>query len=112
MSKVLERLIARQLIQHLSEWKLLPELQSAYRRYRAYHSTETAVLPVVSDILEPLDRGDLAALTLLDLSAAFDSVDHIVLLRRLQSSYRIRSTVLDWFTSYLDSRTACAVCAV
>jgi len=74
----------------LREWKLLPELQSAYH---AYHSTETAVLRVVSDILEALDRGDLAALTLLDLSAAFDSVDHIVLLRRLQSSYGIRSTV-------------------
>jgi len=101
LSKVLERLVARQLIRHLSEWKLLPELQSAYR---AYHSTETAVLRVVSDILEALDRGDLAALTLLDLSAAFDSVDHIVLLRRLQSSYGIRSTVLDWFTSYLEQR--------
>jgi len=48
-SKVLERLVARQLIRHLSEWKLLPELQSAYR---AYHSTATAVLRVVSDILE------------------------------------------------------------
>ena len=101
MSKLLERLVARQLIRHLSEWKLLPELQSAYR---AYHSTETAVLRVVSDILEALDRGDLATLTLLDLSAAFDSVDHIVLLRRLQSSYGIRSTVLDWFTSYLEQR--------
>ena len=49
LSKVLERLVARQLIRHLSEWKLLPELQSAYR---AYHSTATAVLRVVSDILE------------------------------------------------------------
>ena len=81
----------------------LTELQSAYR---AYHSTETAVLRVVSDILEALelDRGDLVALTLLDLSAAFDSVDHIMLLRRLQSSCGIRSTVLDWFTSYLEQR--------
>ena len=75
LSKVLERLVARQLIRYLSEWKLLPELQSAYS---AYHSTETAVLRVVSDIIEALDRGDLAALTLLVLSAAFDSVDHIV----------------------------------
>ena len=110
LSKVLERLVARQLIRHLSEWKLLPELQSAYR---AYHSTETAVLRVVSDILEALDRGDLAALTLLDLSAAFDSVDHIVLLRRLAAT-----AVFIWYSLhcsrlvYVVSRTACAVCAV
>jgi len=78
LSKVLERLVARQLVSHLSEWKLLPELQSAYR---AYHLTETAVFRVNSDILEALDRGDLAAVTLLDLSAAFD-VDHAVLIHR------------------------------
>ena len=73
------------------QWKLLPELQSVYR---AYHSTETAVLRVISDILEALDRGDLAALTLLDLSAAFDTVDHTILIRRLETSYGIHSTVL------------------
>jgi len=52
--KVLERLVARQFFSHLIEWKLLPELQSAYR---AYHSTEAAVFRVASDILEALDRG-------------------------------------------------------
>ena len=51
----------------------MPDLQSAYR---AHHSTETAVLRVLSDILGALDRGDFAVLTLLDLSAAFDTVDH------------------------------------
>ena len=69
----MERLVARQLVDYLRERNLLPELQSAYR---AYHSTETAVLRVVSDIFEALDRGDWAALTLLDISAAFDTVDH------------------------------------
>ena len=73
LSKTLERLVVRQLVDYLSEWKLFPELQSAYR---AHHSTETAVLCVLSDIFESLDRGDLAALTLLDLSAAFDTVDY------------------------------------
>jgi len=76
LSKTLERLVAQQLIDYVSERKLLPELQSAYR---ANHSTETAVLRVLSDILGALDRGDLAALTLLDLSAAFDTVDHTTL---------------------------------
>ena len=54
------------------------DLQSAYR---AHHSTETAVLQVLSDILGALDRGDFAVLTLLDLSTAFDTVDHETLLR-------------------------------
>jgi len=49
--------------------------------YRAQHSTETAVRKVLSDILTAADRGDLSMLTLLDLSAAFDTVDHPILLR-------------------------------
>ena len=52
------------------------------------------MLRVVSDILDALDRGDLAALTSLDLSAAFDTVDHKTLIRRLETSYGIRCTVL------------------
>jgi len=101
LSKTLERLVAQQLIDYVSERKLLPELQSAYR---ANHSTETAVLRVLSDILGALDRGDLAALTLLDLSAAFDTVDHTTLIRRLEISYGIGGTVLGWFSTYLDQR--------
>ena len=102
LSKLLERLVVRQLTDYLTVTKLLPELQSAYR---AFHSTETAVIKVLGDILRALDGGDLAALTLLDLSAAFDSVDHATLLRRLQTSYGIRGTVLNWLASYLSGRT-------
>ena len=80
---------------------LLPDLQSAYR---ANHSTETAVLKVLADILTALDSGGLAVLTLLDLSAAFDSVDHNTLLRRLQTTYRLNGAVINWFTSYSSSR--------
>ena len=72
-SKLLERLVARQLIDYLTSSGLLPwttELQSAYRRH---HSTETAILKVVSDILLAIDAGDLSALAPLDLSAAFDT---------------------------------------
>ena len=101
LSKLLERLVAGQLLEHLNTWKLLPELQSAYR---AGHSTETAVLKVLSDILSAVDRGDLAMLVLLDLSAAFDTVDHKTLLRRLKVSYGIAGTVLSWFRSYLRGR--------
>ena len=94
-------LVAHQLVEHLNLWRLLPDLQSAYR---AHHSTETAVLRVMSDILDALDRGDFAVLTLLDLSAAFDTVDHTTLLRRLQITYGITDTALVWFASYLHER--------
>ena len=66
--KLLERLVCEQLVTHLRDNGLLPGCQSAYRRY---HSTETAVLRVLSDILSAVGSGNLAILTLLDLSAAF-----------------------------------------
>ena len=96
LSKLLERLVARQLLDYLTTSKLLPTLQSAYR---AHHSTETAVLRVLADILRAVDSGDLALLTLLDLSAAFDTVDHVTLLRRLEVSYGLGGTVHSWFAS-------------
>ena len=75
LSKLLKRLVARQLMDYLSSSDLLPSLQSGFR---PGHSTETAVLKVVSDILQAADRVDLAALILLDMSAAFDTVDHAI----------------------------------
>ena len=64
----------------------LPPLQSGFR---PGHSTETDVLRVLSDILQAVDRGDLAALVLLDLSAVFDTVGHSILLQRLQLTFGI-----------------------
>jgi len=101
VSKLLERLVSKQLMRYLDDNDLLPDLQSAYR---GHHSTETAVLKVLSDILSALDTGNLAMLTLLDLSAAFDSVDHNTLLQRLRKSYGLGGKVIDWFTSYLGNR--------
>ena len=91
LSKLLERLVAKQLLLHLDKHKLLPDLESAYR---VHHSTETAVLKVLSDILMAIDKGDLTMLVMLDLSAAFGSVDQSILLSRLRISYGLDSTVL------------------
>ena len=102
LSKLLERLVAKQFVTYLRDNSLLPDRQSAYR---SHHSTETAVLRVLAEILLALDTGNLAVLTLLDLSAAFNSVDHDILLQRLQMSYGLGGGVLGWFRSYLNGRT-------
>jgi len=70
ISKVVERIIAQKLVSYLQEHDLLPRLQSAYRRH---HSTETALLRVLSDIYAAADRKDVTLLGLLDLSAAFEA---------------------------------------
>jgi hypothetical protein len=81
MSKLVERVVCRQLTSHLIKCNLFVPVQSAYR---SDHSTE-ALLKVVNDLLLVLDNGDAAVLTLLDQSAAFDTVDHGILLGRLSA---------------------------
>jgi len=104
LSKVLERVIAKQLVQHMSTHQLHDPLQSAYK---AAHSTETALLKIKNDIDMALDRGQGVLLLLLDLSAAFDALDHTVLLERLESEVGIQGKALDWFKSYLSVRKQC-----
>ena len=62
-------------------------------------------LHILSNILSTVDRGDFAALVMLDLSAAFDTVDHDILLQRLQTSFGIGGAALKWFQSYVTGRT-------
>ena len=101
MSKILEKLVLRQLLDHLHANCLMESYQSAYK---AYHSTETAPLKVSSDILSGLDDGNVCILTLLDLSAAFDTIDHDILLQRLEITFGLSGNVLSWFASYLTDR--------
>ena len=102
MSKLLERIVAKQLLEHITENDLDVKCQSAYK---AFHSTETALLRVQNNILQSMDRNEVAILIMLDLSAAFDTVDINILLYRLSTRYNISGTVLTWFSTYLNNRS-------
>ncbi|KAL9981312.1 hypothetical protein ACROYT_G009999 [Oculina patagonica] len=81
---------------------IYPVLQSSYR---AGHSTETALLKVMNDIMLGMNSKCVTLLVLLDLSAAFDSVNHGILINRLQNKVGLQGTVLNWFKSYLSNRS-------
>ena len=106
LSKVLEKVVANQLHGYLELNGLFSKMQSAYRRR---YSTETALLRVQSDILLALDEGCEIILVLLDFSAAFDTIDHSILLSRLRGRFGITDMVLSWLTSYLSLRSV-SVC--
>ena len=76
-------------------------MQSAYR---PLHSTETCVLRTLNNIYVSADTGKATALVSLDLSAAFDTIDHSILLKRLQMMFGVTGTALKWLQSYLLNR--------
>ena len=102
ISKMLERVVAVQLQTHLDEASFMTAFQSAYRKP---HSTESALLNIHNDILLNMAKGSVTALTLMDLSAAFDTIDHTILLDRLNVYYGISELALGWFKSYLLGTT-------
>ena len=101
IGKIIEKIAVTQLDKHLTDYNLHEPLQSAYQ---ANHSTETALLKVTNDILLALDNRKCAYLVLLDLSAAFDTIDHQVFLARLEQENGITGNALDWMESYLTGR--------
>ena len=101
LSKILEKVVLKQLQKHLSENNLLETNQSAYRKD---HSTETAVLSVFDGLLKKADERLVSLIALLDLSAAFDTLDHSILLTRLDVTFGVRGTAYKWFLSYLQDR--------
>jgi len=101
VSKVIERTVATRLQKHMTDNNLGEVLQSAYK---CGHSTESALLRVQNDILSAVDTKGAALLVLLDLSAAFDTVDHPTLLSRLQDRIGVTGVTLTWITSYLSGR--------
>lgn len=86
---------------HMTINSLYPELQSSYRQH---HSTETALLEVMNDILLNMNSQQVTLMMLLNFSAAFDTVNHDILLERLDKVIGMRSVTLDWFRSYLSDR--------
>ena len=100
-SKLAEIGMLEQLNEHLTANDILPEYQSGFR---TYHSTETALVKVHSDILESIDTGKSVLMICLDLSSAFDTVDHQILLNELQD-IGIQGTALSLFRTYLQNRT-------
>ena len=73
--------------------------------YHSSHSMEKALLKVKTEIIQALDNQEVACLILLDLSAAFDTIDHDILLNRLKSRFAVTGVVLKWLVSYLKDRS-------
>ena len=93
--------MARQIYEHIAHEGISNENQSAYR---VFHSTETALLKIQNNIATSMDKGAAVGLVLLDLSAAFGTIDHSILFNCLQHWYGIDGAVLKWVQSYLNSR--------
>ena len=102
ISKVIERCMLLQVSKHCEKYHLQPDYQSAYREH---YSCETAILKISNDILWGMESQSITSLVALDLSAAFDIVDHDILLSILSSKYGIKGDALKWFDQYLRPRS-------
>ena len=100
ISKIFEKAVFKQLYDYFEENKLFYESQFGFRKG---HSTELACLELIDKITEELDKGHVPIAIFLDLSKAFDTLDHTILLSKLQH-YGIQDTPLKWFESYLSNR--------
>jgi Reverse transcriptase (RNA-dependent DNA polymerase) len=102
LSKLTERVVKLRLTEYLSSNNLLNSFQSAYIKQ---HSTETALLSVHEHTIKAMSHQQITCLTPLDLSAAFDTIDHNILLERLSAWFCITSTAFSWVKSYLFNRS-------
>ena len=101
ISKVVEKITLNQFTLHCENNNLLPDYQSAYRKY---HSCETSLIKLVNDLLWTMEKQEVTAMTLLDLSAAFDTVDHDLLLEVLNKRFGVKEKALKWYEQYLKPR--------
>jgi hypothetical protein len=103
LGKVIEKVVSLQVADYVDVNRLSEPRQSAYR---CAHSTETVLLSFQDTICRAIDLGRAVFVVMLDLTAAFDTVDHTILLQRLILDFGIKGTVHNWFQSYLHSRTS------
>ena len=101
VSKILEKSVMNQFMKHCSSHSLQSKHNSAYK---PYHSTETILLKISSDVFNNMDKQEVTILCLLDLSAAFDSTDYGNFFSLLHNRFGLDQKALDWFKSYLTSK--------
>ena len=101
MSKLIERAVQTQLMAHFTEQNLFPKQQNTHRKN---FSTETAILNICDNIWTNMENKKHTSIICLDLSAAFDTVNHSILLEVMESYFGIKGTVLNWIASYLKKQ--------
>ena len=101
LSKVLEKIVLARYNDHCDRYNLIPSFQSAYR---PKHSCETSMVKLVNDLLWSMERKEATAVAVIDLSAAFDMVNHNILIDLLHETFGIDDKALRWFQSYLENR--------
>ena len=97
----MENIAIKQLQEHVNNEKLMPTYQSAYREF---FSCETALLKLCDEILWAMENKEIQIVICTDLSAAFDTVDHEILLNVMSKTFGVKETCLGWFKSYLNNR--------
>ena len=102
ISKIIERLASTRLKQIIT---LSPNFCQSQSAYRQGHSTESALNKILDDLLCDIDEGSIVTVMSLDISAAFDAVDHTVLIRRLEAEFGIFGLCRQWISSYLTGRS-------
>ena len=101
-AKIIEKAATSQLLAHMSTFLTSEIFQSGFKKF---HSTETALLCISNDLRRSSDAGEVSILIQLDLSSAFDTLDHPTLTETLQTFIGISDTALSWFSSYISNRT-------
>ncbi len=103
LAKVLEKFVSEQLKDYLIVNGLLSQCQSGFQKHRR---TVTVAIKVVNDIIDALDSKKYCAALFIDLSKAFDTVDHVIVFNILRST-GLSAQAVNWFLNYLSNRSQC-----